>query len=225
VPARPLILIPTALERERLRDQGGIDPARARVEVCGFGPVASAARTAQLLARERPERVILIGIAGAYDVERHPPGTALVFARTAIDGVGAGEAERFRGPPELGFPQWPGAPDEPDGPGAARAIHDELALHLPAGVPDELRADLLLTTCAASDGPEHAARRRARFPEAVAEDMEAFAVALACALFGLELEVVRGISNRVGDRDPKHWRIPSALGAARRALLEGVLRA
>ena len=32
--------------------------------------------------------------------------------------------------------------------------------------------------------------------------------------------IVRGISNRVGDRDPKNWRIPSALAAARRRALE-----
>ena len=62
--------------------------------------------------------------------------------------------------------------------------------------------------------------RRERFPDAVAEDMEGFAVAVACTLAGVPLRVVRGISNLVGDRDPKHWRIPAALAAARLAALE-----
>jgi futalosine hydrolase len=113
-------------------------------------------------------------------------------------------------PRELGFPQWPGEPGA-----AARGIdplYDRIALALPEGVP---AAPLVLTTCAASANPAEAAERRARFPDAAAEDMEAFAVAAACALAGVALRVVRGISNAVGERDPARWRIPSALEAAR----------
>ena len=59
--------------------------------------------------------------------------------------------------------------------------------------------------------------RRARFRDALAEDMEGFAVAFACALAGVPVSIVRGISNVVGDRDPAHWRIPAALAARARA--------
>jgi futalosine hydrolase len=54
--------------------------------------------------------------------------------------------------------------------------------------------------------------------------MEGFAVAFACTLADTPVSIVRGVSNVVGDRDPAHWRIPSALGAARLCALE-VLRA
>jgi futalosine hydrolase len=50
--------------------------------------------------------------------------------------------------------------------------------------------------------------------------MEGFAVAAACALEGIPLRIVRGISNEVGDRRPEHWRIPAALAAARERALE-----
>jgi nucleoside phosphorylase len=50
--------------------------------------------------------------------------------------------------------------------------------------------------------------------------MEGFGVALACALARTRLAIVRGFSNRVGDRDSRHWRIPAALAAARRLTLE-----
>jgi futalosine hydrolase len=51
-------------------------------------------------------------------------------------------------------------------------------------------------------------------PAAVAEDMEGFAVALACRLAGVPLTIIRGISNTAGDRDHARWRVPEALAAA-----------
>jgi len=207
-----LLLIPTELERRRFLDLGGLPPGLAQVERCGFGPVAAAARTAQLLGRLRPARVLLVGIAGVYDAERTPVGEAFEPAAVAIDGVGVGEGASLVAPPQLGFPQWPGS--GPDA-GGTRAIYDRLDLGGPPG-----REGLLLTTCAASADPAQAAVRRERFPDAVAEDMEGFAVGTACALAAVPLAVVRGISNVVGDRDPERWRIPAALSAARRRALE-----
>jgi futalosine hydrolase len=201
-----LLLFPTDLERRRFADAGGLAPGFALAALAGFGPLAAAARTAGLLSELRPRRVLLVGIAGAYDAERHPVGSALGFARVALDGVGAGAGRAFLGPAALGFPQWPGSPRTTRAP-----VVDELAL---AHAPD--RDDgLLLTTCAASGSPAEAAERRERFPDAVAEDMEGFAVALACALARVPAAVVRGISNRAGERDAATWRVPAALAAAR----------
>jgi len=211
--AGALLLFPTELEHRRFRDQGEPELPGVREAVCGFGPVAAAARTAQLLGRLHPERVLLCGIAGSFDLDRAPLGEAVEFDAVALHGVGAGEGDAFQGPPALGFPQWPGSDDT-----RAEAIEERL----PLDPPDAVRAlggGLLLTTCAASASEAEAARRRARFPEAVAEDMEGFGVALACALFRTPVRVVRGVSNRVGDRDAASWRIPAALAAARRAVL------
>jgi futalosine hydrolase len=98
---------------------------------------------------------------------------------------------------------------------AVEPIYERLPLAAPDGA-----AALLLTTSAASANAAEASERRARFPEAAAEDMEAFGVATACALAGAALRVVRGISNQVGVRDPSRWRIPAALAAARALALE-----
>jgi futalosine hydrolase len=200
-----LLLFPTELERRRFADQGGVEPGHCLAALAGFGPIAAAARTAQILAALRPRRVLLIGIAGTYDAARLGIGDAAAFTRVAVDGVGVGEGRAFLGPPALGFPQWPGEL-------GSQRIDDALALSGPADADDAL----LLTTCAASDSAEHAGHRLARFPSAVAEDMEGFAVALACALSGVPLAIVRGMSNLVGDREPARWRIPAALASARR---------
>jgi len=214
-----LILVPTELELRRLEDQGGFESQLGRTEICGFGAALAGARTMQLLFRHRPRRVLLVGIAGAYDVATHPVGEALAFSEVAVDGIGTGEGARFQGPVKLGFPQWPGSardPAEERAEPGSPAIEESVALACPAGVDD----GLLLTTCAASDSAEHAAERRERHPTAVAEDMEAFSVAAACRLTETPLAVVRGISNLVGDRDATHWRIPGALAAAHRRALE-----
>lgn len=207
-----LILFPTELEQRRVADQGGLAPGLGVQALCGFGPIVAAARTAHLLAVHKPALVLLLGIAGSLDADSHPVGEAFEFDEVAVDGIGVGEGAGLIAPPALGFPQWPGS-----GEGARHPIFDRLALATaePAQPPR-----LLLSTCAASASPAQAAQRKERFPDALAEDMEGFAVATACALAGVPLRIVRGISNLVGDRAPEHWRIPGALGAARRRALE-----
>ncbi len=212
-----LVLVPTRAELVRLADDGGFPPGLGQVRVCGFGPVAAAARTAELVALLRPRRVVLCGIAGSYDLERCPIAHAFAFGAVAIEGVGVGEGADLIRPPALGFPQWPGSGAECRPPDAVleNPIYDRIELDGPPGA-----EPLLLTTCAASATPAQAQRRLAHFPTAVAEDMEGFAVATACRLAGVPLWIVRGISNAVGDRDPAHWHIPAALAAARRLAIE-----
>src|SRR3954468_15575436 len=118
-----LVLVPTALEPPRLDDLGGFDARAALVHLCGFGPIAAAARAAELIERLRPARVLLVGIAGTFDQERLPVGAAEAFTAVAVEGIGAGEGEALVGPAALGFPQWPGAET-----GRRTAIHDRIEL-------------------------------------------------------------------------------------------------
>ncbi len=52
------------------------------------------------------------------------------------------------------------------------------------------------------------------FPKAVAEDMEGYAVALACRLHDVPLTIIRGISNQAGDRNHDGWQVAEALQSA-----------
>ncbi len=177
-----LVLVPTELE---LRLLGPLE----RAELCGFGPVAAAARTAALLAERRPERVVLVGIAGTYDASAAPVGSALAIDGVTIDG--------FDG---AGFEPWPGV-----------------------GATIELRSSTsprtLVTVLAPSPSPAEAADRRRRHPGAIAEDMEGYGVAVACAIARVPLAIVRGISNEAGDRNTRGWKIREALAAARELAL------
>ncbi len=210
-----LLLVPTELEHARLLDLGGFLAGTCLTALCGFGPVAAAARTAQLLGQLRPKRVLLVGIAGAYDTSATPVGTALEFGEVAMHGIGAGEGTAFEGPPALGFPQWPGSPGTSKHP-----VVDSLPLCAPA----DCDQGTLLTTCAAAKQEDQASFRTGLFENVVAEDMEGFGVAMACALAQTPLRIIRGISNRVADRDPGEWRIPAALEAARGRAIEILAR-
>jgi len=174
---RHLILIPTEPERRLLAPRlAAIRPADAAVELCGFGIVAAAARTAQLLAALRPEKVILVGIAGRLD-DRLAIGTATLFDSVACHGIGVGSGPAFIPAATLGWRQWPGDSDDAD-----------------SGVGD-------------------VRFRKTIYPEAGAEEMEGFAVALACRRFRIPCTIVRGISNTAGDRDKAHWRISESVEA------------
>ena len=81
-------------------------------------------------------------------------------------------------------------------------------------IADDHPPRVLLSVCAASADPSEAADRLRRYPDACAEDMEGFGVALSCRLERVPLQIVRGVSNRVGDRDHGRWEIDSALLAA-----------
>lgn len=208
-----LILVPTQSEMEVVRGRmtdslSDTDAARGTecsFQLCGFGPISAAARTGALLSRYKPERVILVGIAGTYS-DRLSIGSAGRFDSVACDGVGVGIGKDFQGAGALGWHQFNGDETEP-------RIGDTITLDSSyiAGVPS---SGLLLTCCAASASRGEAEWRHRRFADAVAEDMEGFAVALACSLARVPVQIVRGISNHVGDRNHQNWQVDTALNAA-----------
>lgn len=208
-----LVLVPTERERQHVVSRLGAGPGTAvRVELCGFGPVAAAARTALLVAEHRPAEVVLVGIAGGFD-DLAAMGTAWEFARVGIHGVGAGTGAEFTPAAALGWLQWPGDP------GDARTEVGDLAECGPRAVGGLPTAPLLLTACAAADGAADVAARKRLYPDAWAEDMEGFGVAMACRLHGVPCRLLRGISNRAGDRDQARWNVAAALDAVADLLL------
>jgi futalosine hydrolase len=220
---RHLILIPTEMERRGLEPMLAAATAQGcRVELCGFGLVAAAARAAQLLAEHQPERVLLVGIAGRLD-DQLAVGDAYRFDRVACYGIGAGSGGDFVPAAALGWQQWPGDAADASGQTGGQ-IGDVISCAASDRAGGE-QTDLLLTVCAAAANAQDARLRLQAFPGAVAEDMEGFAVAIACRLRGVPFDIVRGISNAAGDRDKSHWQVAAALEAAGRLTLEIIAEA
>ena len=207
MPIENLILIPTAFEssliESRLNDL--MKGESTVLHHCGFGPIAAAATTSEKIIADRPSHVYLLGIAGVYasneDSSTLPVnvGDAVGFSAVSVDGIGVGEGDSFQTSADLGWPHFAGDETRP-------AIEDTISL-------DSKSPHSLLTVCAGAATFEQASRRQLR-TNAVAEDMEGFAVAMACRLQNVPLQIIRGISNVAGDRDKSNWRIADAMNAA-----------
>jgi len=204
---RLLILIPTDFELQKLQPllADSVKRAAGVIQTCGFGPIVAGIQTAQLLALYKPRAVVLVGIAGALGPQL-PVGSATTFSRIACYGIGAGSGLNFETASELGWPQW-------TDPEFGQSFGDVIEPAIESD-PAESVSPMLLTVCAASGCPQDVAHRLRKFPHAVAEDMEAFSVALACRMARIPLTVIRGISNMAGDRDKTRWNVTGALEAA-----------
>ncbi len=200
--SQTLILIPTELERGYLIDNLPSDVASGNIELCGFGPLASACRTMQLLCTQSFQRVILCGIAGTMSPSTKV-GKAYWFSQVSMDGIGIEQSGSVLSGHRAGFD---------------RSVPDILELASAAGP----CGGLLLTSCIASADPTTNTNRQKSFPAATAEEMEGFGVATACYLRKVPLTILRGISNQCGDRDKANWKIGEALQAVTHMLLSNL---
>lgn len=198
-----LILVPTAREREVLARCADQHATPFAAELCGFGPISSAATTAALITEQRPSRVLLVGIAGAFPGT--PIGQAFCFASVRQSDVGLPAT-----PPATQLISGAQAAMDP----WARTQFDDLTPW-----PQTTCLPCLLTVGIPSANPDIAAKRYAANNQPAAEDMEGYGVALACCRANLPLSILRGTSNHVGDRDYQHWQIDNALAAVFQLLL------
>lgn len=197
-----MILVVTAVEAERAAVLRGV-PTGAAVEVIavGVGPAAAAAGTAWHLARHLARHlaghpgirsVVSAGIGGGL-LPRVQLGDLAVATRSVAADLGADSPDGFLPLDDLGF----GVTSLP-----------ATAYDLPGAVPGAV-----LTVSTVTGTASRAEDLAARHPDAVAEGMEGFGVAQACALAGVPFGEVRAISNPVGPRDRAAWKIGPALDA------------
>ncbi|HET6481395.1 MAG TPA: futalosine hydrolase, partial [Actinoplanes sp.] len=141
--------------------------------------------------------VISAGIAGGFP-GRAPVGALVLGTRSIAADLGAETPDGFLSVEELGFGS------------SVLSADPRLLESLRSALPDAVAGDVL--TLATVTGTAGTAERLAtRFPQAVAEAMEGYGVAVAAA--GLPFAEVRAISNPIGPRDRAAWRLKEAFGA------------
>ena len=236
-----LILVPTPHELSLLIKFLPDSLGESKIEICGFGPIASAARTSQLLGMQRYHHVFLVGISGSYLAHPLTVGQAYLFERVRCHGIGVGSGATYQSAGDLGWNQletgtrisrtqdatWHKQPPETSN--AEAGVTEEVLLDQPVGdllnitipfdrreelqdgEPEQRQAGTLLTSCSASADATEAEQRIKLYPDASAEDMEGFGITVACHLYETPITIIRGISNHVGNRDHAQWQIPSAM--------------
>ena len=176
--------------------------------------MCTTASTTRLIAEHTPDRILLLGIAGSLTTELSP-GTALLIDEVAMYGIGAGSGDTFKTAGQMGWSHWQQTSES----GSTECIGDVISLW-PQNTRGPATPRQLLTVCAAAATRQDVRDRLKRFPNAIAEDMEGFSVALAARLADVPLGIVRGISNIAGDRDKTRWKIVDALNSAADAAMD-----
>ncbi len=187
----------------------------ARVLVTGISPVNAGLALGLFLGRcPDTTGVVSLGVAGSFDPEALPlRAVALPVSETWPEvGLHDGEAADARGigialAEQQGRRVWDTLEITPDGAASAMGLTlDPAWPRIPS-----------LTVAGVSATPQRAASLYARHA-ALLENMEGFALALACLRCGLPFLEVRTVSNRVGSRPPRDWDLDGALAALAAAL-------
>ncbi|MER6753373.1 futalosine hydrolase [Micromonospora echinofusca] len=204
------LLVVTAVPAEAEAVRAGLPDPSTVVLPVGVGPAVAAATTARLLAlAEAAGRsyrgVVSAGVAGGFAGRAEVGATVLGSVSVAAD-LGAESPAGFLPVDELGMPpEWLGG-------GLALAADPGLLAALRAGLPTAtVGAVLTVSTVTGTAASTDALRRR--HPDAVAEAMEGYGVAVAAAQAGVPFAELRTVSNPVGPRDRDAWRMREALAA------------
>ncbi|MEX2543014.1 MAG: futalosine hydrolase [Trueperaceae bacterium] len=176
----------------------------------GVGKANTAAGLALAIDLLRPGAVVQLGVGGAFDGWGLDPGSAAVAAEEVHLDLGADTANGFEDLESLGFPLL----TTPQRIFNRVPVDSEFAAVLGGGRWPALPFGTAETVTGIA---QETVPATGRFRVAV-ESMEGAAAAQVCLALGVPFGEVRGVSNRVGERDLRRWRIGGALEAATEVL-------
>ncbi|SBT51145.1 futalosine hydrolase [Micromonospora auratinigra] len=204
------LLVVTAVPAEAEAIRAGLAEPAVTVAPVGVGPAVAGAATARLLALAeaagRPYRaVVSAGIAGGF-VDRVPVGGTVLASRSVAADLGAESPDGFLPIEELGMSA------ELLGVGSVVPADPDLLAALRTALPDAV-VGTVLTVGTVTGTAGSTAALAARHPDAVAEAMEGYGVAVAATQAGLPFAELRTVSNPIGPRDRGAWRMREAFAA------------
>ncbi|SCL24930.1 futalosine hydrolase [Micromonospora nigra] len=208
------LLVVTAVPAEAEAVRAGVSDPTVTVVPVGVGPAVAGAATARLLALAeaagRPYRgVVSAGVAGGFAGPVEVGGTVLGTHAVAAD-LGAESPDGFIPVDELGMPA------ELLGAGRSIAADPHLLAALGTALP-AATVGPVLTVSTVTGTVAGTTELRRRHPDAVAEAMEGYGVAVAAAQATVPFVELRTVSNPVGPRDRDAWRLREALAALTKA--------
>ena len=169
-------------------------PGGVEVLVTGVGMVATAARCARALARQRYDLILNIGVCGSFDPALMP-GTVVHVVRDRIAELGAEDGDAFLSMSDIGLPadaEFVNAnPPDIEGLRALRPVHG-ITVNTVHGHAASIAA--VVARC---------------HPQV--ESMEGAAFMCACLDAGAPFAQVRAVSNIVERRNRAAWRLDEAV--------------
>ena len=183
---------------------GGVNGKRVRVIEMGVGPVNAAHAATMAIVTERPDAIVVCGVAGAYPSSGLQIGDVVSAAREIYGDLGAQSPSGFLDMQALGFP--------------VVSTPTVLFNELPMQVFPTSRS-VRFVTVSTCTGTEITARDIEARTQGAVENMEGAAVAHVAHIHSVPVGEVRGISNMVTNRDTTTWRLRDAADAAQESVL------
>jgi len=229
-----LLLTATAFEQnelaQRLREPVRLEVAgrhwlcghlgtwAVRLVQTGMGAVNAAHALTCALQDYRPDWVLQVGVGGAYPGSGLEIGDVAVASEEVYGDVGVRLREGWKGSEEIGIPLLQKEGDAafynrfPLDPEVVGKVERILVGGTWQGTAPVVRSGTFVTVQECS-GTAAMGREREQTFGGICENMEGAAAAHLCRLYGVDFVEVRGISNRVEERDKEGWDL---LGAGRR---------
>lgn len=210
---RIAIAAATALELDAVRPalqarSDGHAPHELSYWTTGVGLLHATHALTTRIRAERPGLVVQVGIGGAFHTDRHPVGSAACVSRDTLADLGVLEADGWRDAFDMGLADPDAYPYQG---GWLPNPHDRL-LRL-TGLPST--SGVTVNRVSTDPGWIDTLGRRL---QPGLESMEGAALHYACLMAAVPFLQLRGVSNRVGERDKSAWRIHQALDSAAAAL-------
>lgn len=186
----------------------------------GMGKVNAAHAATILITRHHPESIIVFGIGGAYPRSGAAVGDIAVAKEEIAGDEGVLTAEGFKGTEYIGIPLvktgsstlWNIYPSSP-------ALQQNTMSSLKSFRHSGRVFEGSFITLSACTGTSLRAKELEERYNGLCENMEGAAAAQVAAMHEIPWLELRGISNRVEDRDVKAWDIAGAASAVQNAVL------
>lgn len=226
------LIAPTPLESEEL--MGEISPCSETKTIfegelygksilfsnCGVGKVNAAHSATLMLENHSVDLLVLFGIGGAYKSMRAGDVAVAESENYAEEGIMM--VDGWRPMESIGFPLFKKEKEYFN----TFLMDHELSQHA-VNVSKDLGMNVVsgnFVTVSQCSGTCESGEIMMKRWNGICENMEGAAVAHICAIYGIPMVEIRGISNVIEDRDTKKWNIPLAVSNCNMAVSEMIKR-
>ncbi|UCH82421.1 MAG: futalosine hydrolase [Nitrospiraceae bacterium] len=174
----------------------------------GIGKVNAAHAVTAVVENVPADKIITIGVGGAYPGSGLGPGDVAVATMEISGDDGVITSEGWKDMQEIGIPTLQKGEKKYFNAFPLSALSKSfLKANIHRGI--QIRSGPFITVGAATGTQKRAMELEKRFG-GICENMEGAAIAQVCAIYGIPMAEIRGISNIAGIRDRRKWKLKEA---------------
>jgi futalosine hydrolase len=191
----------------------------------GIGIVNAAHSATAIIEKYNIRELINMGVGGAYPFSGLEPGDIAIAIKEIYGDTGVITPEGWKDIKETGIPMLQAGRKKyfNEFPLDRYLANKSLDITRNASRIAQVKTGNFVTVSASTGTPNRANELEKRF-NAICENMEGSAIAHVCTMYGVPFLEIRGISNVVGMRDKRRWRLTLASENCQNAVIEIISR-